>query len=268
MSALAKWLLDAIIFFQGSVRKKLFSAASCTIKYPWGTNPLGAPVFWNDMSTNRPKLAKNLPYLRRQNDWVTGSLTQEAMVWICCRSKATHLEVTPLYYTENACIEQKFAPRGPVLFQLKREELSEELLKAIKMNCKINSWIYNWNCLHVRWAITHLQHSLHNIYGHSSSKKISFLLQVEQNSCYSGPSLPSFSLDSSIRIYKHFYFKQRFPFFSSHNDQRVKCRKETQDISQLCSLVIHNIQQKRDQNLNTQTIEFYGNMNKAFRRSK
>ena len=51
LSALAKWLLDKIIFFQGSVTKKLLSAASCTIKYPWGTNPLGAAVFWKDTST-------------------------------------------------------------------------------------------------------------------------------------------------------------------------------------------------------------------------
>ena len=56
-----------------------------------------------------------------------------------------------------------------------------------------------------------------------------------------------------------FRFKQRFPFFSPHNDQHVKCRKETRDISLLCSLVSHNIQQKRDQNLNTQTFEFCGN---------
>lgn len=56
-----------------------------------------------------------------------------------------------------------------------------------------------------------------------------------------------------------FHFKQRFPFFSPHNDQRVKWREETQDISQLCVLVSHNIQQKRDQNLNTQTVEFCGN---------
>ena len=42
-----------------------------------------------------------------------------------------------------------------------------------------------------------------------------------------------------------FRFKQRFPFFSPHNDQHVKCRKETRDISLLCSLVSHNIQQKK-----------------------